>query len=329
MKGARRVLTFITVGGLLTGIAFLSLMVGAWPLGMKATLTALWAPQADPLAGSIVWEIRLPRVALALLVGAMLSVAGAIFQVLLRNPLADPYVLGISGGAAVGGIVALLVAGTWGGWSLSLGALLGALFTVAVVFLLAGGWRGAAGDRLLLTGVVMASLWGACVTLFLSMSQDDRLRSLLFWLLGDLGQAPWLWGAGGVCVLGVLAAWMLGRSMNALAFGDRHAWSLGVSVRPVRLALYGVGSLLTAVAVSSAGAIGFVGLIVPHTVRLLGCQDYRMLVPLAALLGGAFLVAADTVARTVAAPVELPVGVVTAFVGVPFFLWLLRRGRIR
>jgi iron complex transport system permease protein len=329
MKAARTTWMFCASGGLVAGAVLVGLMAGAWPIDVRGLLTALWSPVADPLAGSIVWEIRLPRVALALLVGAMLSVSGAIFQVLLRNPLADPYVLGVSGGAAVGGIAALLVAGSWGGWSLSMGALLGALFTVTIVFLLAGGWRGASGDRLLLTGVVMASLWGACVTLFLSMSQDDRLRSLHFWLLGDLGQAPWLWGAGGACALGVLAAWMLGRSMNALAFGDRHAWSLGVSVRPARLALYGVGSLLTAVAVASAGAIGFVGLIVPHTVRLMGCHDYRVLVPLSALLGGTFLTVADTAARTVSAPVELPVGVVTAFVGVPFFLWLLRKERAR
>ena len=303
------------------------LALGPLPVPVAEVVAVLRQPQADPLVGAVVWEIRLPRVLLAALVGAMLSASGTVFQVLLRNPLADPYILGVSGGAAVGAIAALLAAGTWIAWSMPAGALAGALLTVGAVFLLAGGWRGAAGERLLLTGVVMGSLWGACITLFLSVSQDERLRSVLFWLLGDLGQDMPLGWIGAAAALGILGVWRLSRAMNALSFGDRHAWSLGVAVRPVRAALYLLGSLLTAVSVSAAGTIGFVGLIVPHTVRLLGFSDHRWLIPGAAVVGAAFLVAADTAARTVAAPVELPVGVVTAFVGAPFFLWLLRRRR--
>ncbi len=322
--------TLFWAGGLLflAFAATMGLAAGAVRIAPADVIALLKDPQHDPVLGTILWEIRVPRVARAVLVGGMLSVAGAVFQVLLRNPLADPYVLGVSGGAAVGGI-AILLLGAGSALTLAGGALVGALLTVAIVFVLAGGWRGLGGNRLLLTGVVLASFWGALVTLFLSLSQDDRLRSVLFWLMGDLGQTAPLGILAGAAVTGFLLAAFLARPMDALGFGDHHAFGMGVDVRPVRIALYFLGSLLTAAAVSAAGMIGFVGLIVPHAVRLLGVTRHRELVPASALLGGTLVLLADTAARSVAAPVELPVGVVTAFVGAPFFLWLLRREAVR
>lgn len=301
-------------------------LVGAVPVSVADVASLLGGEAGDPVAVTILREVRLPRVARAALVGGMLSMAGAVFQVLLRNPLADPYILGVSGGAAVGAIAVVMI-GAGAGWTMAGGSLAGALFTVAVVFLLAGAWRGAGGDRLLLTGVVLASFWGALVALFLSVSQNEQLRSVLFWLMGDLGQTGSLAGTASAFAVGLAGAMALGRSMDALTYGDRHAMGLGVAVRPVRGGLYIAGSLMTAAAVSAAGTIGFVGLIVPHAVRLFGVRSHRELVPASAVAGAAFLVLADTAGRTIVSPIELPVGVVTAFIGAPFFLWLLRRER--
>lgn len=299
-------------------------LVGAVPVSVADVASMLGGEAGDPVAATILREVRLPRVARAALVGGMLSMAGAVFQVLLRNPLADPYILGVSGGAAVGAIAVVMI-GAGAGWTMAGGSLAGALFTVAVVFLLAGAWRGAGGDRLLLTGVVLASFWGALVALFLSVSQNEQLRSVLFWLMGDLGQTGALAGTASAFAVGLAGATALGRSMDALTYGDRHAMGLGVAVRPVRGGLYIAGSLMTAAAVSAAGTIGFVGLIVPHAVRLFGVRSHRELIPASAVVGAAFLVLADTAGRTIVSPIELPVGVVTAFIGAPFFLWLLRR----
>lgn len=301
-------------------------LVGAVPVSVADVASLLGGEAGDPVAATILREVRLPRVARAALVGGMLSMAGAVFQVLLRNPLADPYILGVSGGAAVGAIAVVMI-GAGAGWTMAGGSLAGALFTVAVVFLLAGAWRGAGGDRLLLTGVVLASFWGALVALFLSVSQNEQLRSVLFWLMGDLGQTGALAGTASAFAVGLAGATALGRSMDALTYGDRHAMGLGVAVRPVRGGLYIAGSLMTAAAVSAAGTIGFVGLIVPHAVRLFGVRSHRELIPASAVVGAAFLVLADTAGRTIVSPIELPVGVVTAFIGAPFFLWLLRRER--
>lgn len=302
----------------------LGALVGAVPVSVADVASMLGGEAGDPVAATILREVRLPRVARAALVGGMLSMAGAVFQVLLRNPLADPYILGVSGGAAVGAIAVVMI-GAGAGWTMAGGSLAGALFTVAVVFLLAGAWRGAGGDRLLLTGVVLASFWGALVALFLSVSQNEQLRSVLFWLMGDLGQTGALAGTASAFAVGLAGATALGRSMDALTYGDRHAMGLGVAVRPVRGGLYIAGSLMTAAAVSAAGTIGFVGLIVPHAVRLFGVRSHRELIPASAVVGAAFLVLADTAGRTIVSPIELPVGVVTAFIGAPFFLWLLRR----
>jgi iron complex transport system permease protein len=256
--------------------------------------------------------------------GGLLALAGALLQVLLRNPLADPYVLGISGGAGIGALLAIVfgfgVAGVNGL------AFVGALGAMLLVFGLAHGEGGWTHSRLLLTGVIVAAGCGAVVTLMLAIAPEDRLRGMLFWLMGDLSQTgdPKL-------VLILLATVLLislpfARELNLLARGADVAQALGVAVRPLRRGVYLVASLATAAAVTHAGAIGFIGLIVPHLVRLATGNDQRLLLPASVLAGGSLLVIADTLARTVVAPQQLPVGVLTAMIGVPVFLFLLTRG---
>jgi len=277
--------------------------------------------------GELLWRLRIPRALAAFGVGAMLAVAGCLMQVLLRNPLADPYILGVSGGAAC---FALL--------SMSLGlavvlmpvmALMGALASILLVFGLARGSGPWSGTRLLLTGVVTASGWGALISLILATGPDNSLRGMLFWLMGDLSYAQLPAWAIAVLLGAVALVLALSRSLNVLAMGETTARLLGESTHVLLWGVYFLASLLTATAVSVAGSIGFVGLIVPHLMRLLVGSDHRILVPAAALFGGAFLVLSDTLARTVIAPRQLPVGVITALLGVPLFLLLLNRARLR
>jgi len=272
---------------------------------------------------TIVWDLRLPRAASAFVVGGLLALAGTLMQVLLRNPLADPYILGVSGGAAVMALAAMLL-GLGAVWVKG-GALLGALVSMLLVFGLAHGRGQWTSTRLLLTGVVVAAGWGALISFLLAISPERNLRGMLFWLMGDLGHEPasmlsWL-----VLLFGFVVAFALARPLNLLVRGESQAAALGVDVPPLRIGLYFLASLLTAMAVTLAGSIGFVGLIVPHILRLLVAADHRVLLPAAVLLGGSLLLLADTLARTLLAPQQLPVGVVTALIGVPAFLWLLYR----
>jgi iron complex transport system permease protein len=301
-----------------------SLFVGSVALSPRAVLAALGG-HGSPLARALVISLRLPRTLAAFATGGLLGLAGALMQVLLRNPLADPYVLGVSGGAAVGALAALLaglgtVVATGTGFA-------GALVSMLVVFALAHGRGSWAPTRLLLTGVVIAAGWGAAISLLLALSPATTLRSMLFWLMGDLAYR----GAWGVPLAALAAALVLctpfARQLNVLARGELRARALGVSVRPLTIGLYVTASLLTAIAVVEAGTIGFVGLIVPHMIRLAGGSDHRLVLPGAALGGGALLTVADLLARSVAAPRALPVGVVTAALGVPLFLYLLLRSR--
>jgi iron complex transport system permease protein len=272
---------------------------------------------------ALVAELRLPRALTAFACGGMLALAGALMQVLLRNPLADPYILGISGGAAVGALLSLLL-GVGGVW-LTGGAFIGALFSMFLVFVLAHGGGAWTSTRLLLTGVVVAAGWGAVISLILSLSADTTLRGMIFWLLGDLSQSSH--PALGLTTLGIglLIALMSSRELNVLIHGELKARTLGIAVASVHLRLYVLASLLTAVAITVAGNIGFIGLIVPHLVRLIVSHDHRILLPAATLLGATLLVVADTLARSVFVPLQLPVGVMTALIGVPLFLYLLRR----
>jgi iron complex transport system permease protein len=279
----------------------------------------------DPLHRSLILELRLPRVLAAFATGALLSVAGALMQVLLRNPLADPYILGVSGGAAVGALLTMLAgAGTV---LVSGSAFAGALLSTLLVFGLAHGTGSWSPVRLLLTGVVVAAGWGALISFILAVTPSAELPGMLYWLMGDLSHARRPGAAWIVLALVLFLAWPLGRSLNVLARGSLQAAALGVSVRRLEWIVYLMGAVLTATAVTLAGTVGFVGLIVPHMVRLVAGNDQRVVLPASALTGGILLTLADTVARTMIAPQQLPVGVITAMLGVPVFLYLLHRSR--
>lgn len=306
-------------------VILLATMLGSVPMSMHEWWVAISNPAAEQ--GEVIWRLRLPRVAAAWAVGALLSLSGCLMQVLLRNPLADPYILGVSGGAAFATLLGMSL-GVAAAFIPAL-ALLGSLFSILLVFGLARGEGPWSSTRLLLTGVVTASGWAALISLVLALGSDSSLRGMLFWLIGDLGyaKAP-AWSflilalAFGLCLA-------LARSLNVLAIGESTARLLGESTEKLLWVLYLLASVLTATAVSIAGSIGFVGLIVPHLVRLMVGSDHRLLIPAAALFGGLFLVVADTLARTLLAPRQLPVGVITALLGVPLFLLLLNRARVK
>lgn len=312
---------------LLAALAGLSLLlalrVGSLETGWAEVLQALLG-RGEAVYRTVIWELRLPRALTAFVVGGLLAAAGALMQVLLRNPLADPYILGVSGGAAVGALlcIGLGLGGVWIGGS----AFAGAIGSMLLVFGLAHGRGGWNTLRLLLTGVVVAAGWGALISFMLATSPDNRLRSMLFWLMGDLaGSGMPAWSV--LALLGGLVATLtVARDLNILARGELQARSLGVPVAGLRIGLYFLASLLSATAVMLAGSVGFVGLVVPHMLRLVGAGDHRVLLPAAVLAGGGLLTVADTLARTVMAPQQLPVGVITAMLGVPLYLVILHRG---
>lgn len=289
----------------------------------------------DRAAHADLWSLRAPRTVAAFAVGALLSLAGALLQLLLRNPLADPYILGVSGGAAVGALLSsLLLPAAFAVFGLQAGALAGALLATLLLFLLARRSLAALplpnavpGVSLILTGVMISAGFGALISLLLSLSPDAQLRGALFWLMGDLDVDSF--GLPAWAVLLLVGAWALRAApqLNVLSHGEVAAQLLGLPVRRLRIAILAAASLATAAAVSLAGAIGFVGLVIPHLLRLIIGNDQRLLLPAAMLAGGTALVLADLVARTVVAPLQLPVGVVTALVGVPVFLALLLRRR--
>ncbi|HLF31096.1 MAG TPA: iron ABC transporter permease [Xanthomonadales bacterium] len=288
-----------------------------------------WQALVNPSAehGELVWRLRLPRALAAWTVGSLLSLSGCLMQVLLRNPLADPYILGVSGGAAFAALLGM-TAGIASAF-VPLLALAGSLASILLVFGLARGEGPWSTTRLLLTGVVTASGWTALISLVLALGSDSSLRGMLFWLIGDLGYASTPAWALMILTLIFLLCLGLARSLNVLAMGETTARLLGEPTRRLLWVVYILASILTATAVAIAGNIGFVGLIVPHLMRLLVGSDHRVLLPSAMLFGGLFLVFSDTLARTVLAPRQLPVGVVTALLGVPLFLLLLNRARLK
>jgi iron complex transport system permease protein len=277
----------------------------------------------DPLVRTIVLELRLPRALAAFGAGVVLALAGVLMQALLRNPLADPYVLGVSGGAAVGAL-GVMLAGL-AGVAIDAGAAAGAFAAMLLVFAVAHGPGGWTTTRLLLTGVVVAAGCGAIVSLLLSLSDDLRLRGMLFWLLGDFGYVRTPWSLLTLALIAIPAGLLVARPLDALARGELHARLLGVPVRGLRIGIYIAASVLTAAAVTTAGSIGFVGLVTPHLVRLAAGSSHRVVIPASALAGGALVVVADLLARTIVAPRQLPVGALTALIGVPLFLLLMRR----
>jgi len=312
---------------LLIGLAGLALLSTWFSLETGSASITVAEALRDPATAEarILWQLRLPRTLSAFVTGALLGLAGALMQVLLRNPLADPYVLGVSGGASVGALLALLLGA--GAFWLPAWAFSGALFSTLLVFSLAHGRGSWDTTRLLLTGVVLASGWGALISLLLAISPAAQIQGMLFWLMGDLSYAQ-LPGVG-ILVLALVAAtaWRFSSGLNLMAGGALHAASLGVEVTGMRIVIYVSASLATAVAVTQAGNIGFVGLLAPHMLRLAGGRDYRVLVPGVILLGGTLLLLADALARSVIAPRQLPVGVLTAVIGIPLFLLLLYQSR--
>mgnify|MGYP003122725075 FL=1 len=310
----------------LASLAAMMLSVGVGSVSVApGDIGAVILGEGSNLQQTLVLELRLPRTLSAFATGGLLAVAGALMQVLLRNPLADPYVLGLSGGAAVGALFAMLAG--LGGLMISGSAFAGALLATLMVFGLAHGTGSWTPSRLLLTGVVVAAGWGAVITLMLAISPAQRLPGMLYWLMGDVSYARSPWPALVFLVLVCLLVVPLGRSLNVLARGPMQAAALGVAVRPLEWTIYILASLLTATAVTMAGSIGFVGLVVPHMLRLVLGNDQRLILPACALAGGTLLVLADTLARVVIAPEQLPVGVITALLGVPTFLYLLYRSR--
>ena len=299
-----------------------SLFIGSVDISYKQILLALWV-RDDSLSSNIVLDLRLPRTVVGFMVGAMLALAGALMQVLLRNPLAEPYVLGVSGGASAAVLIAML-SGLNGFW-ISGSAFMGAMISMFLVFGLAHGKGDWSPARLLLTGIVIASGWGALISLILSITQGVQLRGMLFWLMGDLSYSQYSHWALVVLIACLGVSLMISRNLNILARGELQAATLGVSPRNIRYLIYFLASLLAATAVTLAGNIGFVGLIVPHAIRLLAGSDHRILLPAAFLLGGSLVMLSDCLARTVIAPQQLPVGVLTAIIGIPVFLVLLRR----
>ena len=322
MPTRRRAFLILATLALLALASFWTAMaVGSIPVAPSDIVAALLG-QAAPGA-DIVHELRLPRALAGFACGGLLALAGALMQVLLRNPLADPYILGISGGAGVGALFAIMIGlPVFGINGLAFAGALGAMF---LVFGLAHGDGSWTQPRLLLTGVIVAAGCGALIALMLAIAPDDRLRGMLFWLMGDLSQAGSAWSPLLALAVALALAMPFARELNLVARGLMQAQALGVAVDRLRYAIYLLASLATAAAVTTAGAIGFIGLVVPHLVRLASGNDQRLLLPASALAGGALLMLADTLARSLIAPQQLPVGVLTALIGVPVFLFLLSR----
>jgi iron complex transport system permease protein len=306
-------------------------LLGSEKLPAQASLCALitFGKSSCGLSGdqaAILFDIRLPRILLGAAVGGSLAVAGASYQSLLRNPLAEPYLLGVSNGAAVGTMIALVFMGAHE-WSRPLMAFTGALIATLVVYRLAQGRTGASPERLILAGVIVTTFLSSAIVFVTTLMDATRVRSFTFWLLGDLSgtTAKLLWLALFIAVAGTIVLAAHARSLNLLMLGERDAFDLGVEVSRVRLVVFIVASLLVGSSVASSGSVGYVGLVVPHLVRLSLGSDNRMTVPAAAIVGALFVVVADTIARTVIAPRELPVGAITALIGAPLFIYLLKR----
>lgn len=296
----------------------LFLILGYVSLGAGEAWINPFSP-ASAMEETILWELRIPRLLIAFAVGGLLAMAGAWFQVLLGNPLAEPYVLGVAGSAATGAILMLMLA-AGSVWLMSAGAFAGAVIGIAIVMAFVHLGTG----RLLLAGVVLAAFWGAFITLLLALMPEHDISLAFSWMMGDLSSSD-------IPVAFLLVAWVVAlgygvsvsKSLDALLLGEKHATMLGVDVPKLRRTLLLLASFVTAIAVTAAGTIGFVGLVIPHLMRLLFGSLHRMVLPASAIGGGLLLMLADAASRSVIAPAELPVGVLTAMIGVPLFLWLL------
>lgn len=327
--------TFILILVLLLA-ALIALSTGAGEINIAPLIRCLLAicqgagPVLDTTEETILFSIRLPRILLAGIVGAALSSSGVIFQALLRNPLADPYILGISGGAALGAVIGIMIGATFIPLGTTGLAFLGALITIILIFGVSGTKSDHSQNTLLLTGVIINAFFSALIMFLVSISSSDRLHSVLFWLMGDLSLAEGyeIILTGVIMLAGFVVMFIQARPLNLLILGEETAMQLGVNTQKTKAILLVTASLVTAVAVSVSGTIGFIGLIIPHLLRLKFGADHRLLLPASILFGASFLIVTDTIARTVMAPVELPVGVVTALCGAPYFIYLLHRRAI-
>ena len=299
----------------------LALTTGSSDTGLYE-LFSLLSKDSDSFSRTIL-TLRAERAVDGFIVGALLSMAGALLQVLLRNPLAEPYILGISGGAGVVTLSALLL-GLSASWT-PLTSFAGALVSTLLVFSISyakGNWTT---ERLLLTGVVIAAGWSAAISFLLTISSQQQMQGMLFWLMGDLSQSSHSSTGIFVLLLTFIVSWAIARPLNLLLRGQQQAAALGENIQLLRIIIFILAAAMTATSVSMAGSIGFVGLIIPHSLRLIGLRDYRYLLPAAVLSGGSFLILADALARSLLAPQQIPVGVITAMLGVPVFLFLLQK----
>ena len=322
----RLVLVVIVLSGLLAAAVLVGLAAGSAGSGLEAVFKAFKGNPQSGLLSEIVWRLRLPRVLLAALVGATLSLGGMVFQALLRNPLAEPYILGVSGGSAIGAIVGILLGlarfpGVW------LTAFMGSLATLGVLFIMASGRSLFKANTLLLSGVMVNAFCAAVIMFLISMAQDSRLHNIIFWLMGDLSAATNDKVVG--LAVTVLPCFVLifarAQDMNLLTLGQDMARSMGVNIKASMAWLLIVTSLMISATVSYCGLVGFVGLVMPHMLRLVLGPDHRLLAPACILGGAAFMVLCDVLARTLPAQGQMPVGVITAMVGAPLFIYLLRR----
>lgn len=319
--------------------AVVSLTIGSEPLPMRGVLDTVGAritgePGPDPTIDVIVWDLRAPRALLAIIVGAGLALAGSGMQTLVRNPLADPYLLGVSAGASVGAtaVIALGMFASWGPHRLTIGALVGALGAAGLVYLISMAQGGMTPLRLVLSGVVLSAAFSALASFLVFRSSDPRAaQSVLYWMLGSVSGATWdsLWVAAIVTALSVVLMIVFSGWLDALAAGTDVARSLGIPDTRVRKALFVGNSVLVGVLVAVSGGIGFVGLVIPHMSRLLVGASHRSMLPVAAAIGSLFLLWVDVGARVIAAPQEVPLGVVTGFIGAPIFLYLMGRSQYR
>ncbi len=308
---------------------FLGLSLGSTKTGLNEVLKSLLRrEEADPVLNTIIWNIRFPRVLLAALVGATLSLGGLVFQALLRNPLAEPYILGISGGSAIGAIIGILM-GLSRFPGVSFISFMGSIATLLLLLVMSSGQSILKRDSLLLSGVMINAFCSAIIMFLISMTQDYRLHNIIFWLMGDLSmatirQAVILTAMLFPCY--ILIFW-LSHSMNLLLMGKEMAQTMGVNIKAVTVTLLLTTSFMVSATVSHCGLIGFVGLVMPHLLRLIFGPDHRVLVPACVMGGGAYMVLCDLLARTLPEQGEMPAGVITAIIGAPLFIFLLKRSR--
>jgi len=305
-------------------------LIGTESVSLKAAFGgAGQSPTVNP-DYEIFVKVRLPRITLAAIVGAALACSGVVFQALLRNPLADPYILGISSGAGLGTIIAVLGGINWTLWGrspIAIFAFAGALGTVWLVWFISRLTTKFQVTGLLLAGVVVNAFFSAVIMFLISVAKGEQVYATIFWLMGNMTEEDFfvLWMGAGCVLAGILALFNISPQLNVLSFGEDDARNIGINTARIQAIAFAAAAFITAIAVSLSGLVGFVGLIVPHAVRLILGPDHRQLLPLSGIIGAIFLVVADTLARIIVAPAQLPVGIVTAMVGGPFFLVLLVR----